>query len=45
MERSELFAHIRGCSFCHPSKTLEQEKDALVLDLIYQLYRRQEGKI
>ncbi len=43
MARAELFSHIRASSFCHPSKSLEQETEALVLGLIYQLYHRQKS--
>jgi len=42
VKRAELFTHVRATSFQHPSKTLEQEKDALIFDLIYQIYRRQK---
>ncbi len=40
LDRETLFAPIRTRSFQHPTRTIEQEKEAVLLDLIFQLYRK-----
>lgn len=42
LDRNSLFAPIKPRSFQHPSRTAEQQKEAVLIDLIFQLYRRLE---
>jgi hypothetical protein len=40
LDRDTLFEPVRTQSYQNPSKTLAQEKEAVLLDLIFQIYKR-----